>query len=71
MDIELQLAVERLHARYGHALDGDRLEDWPGFFTENGRYRIRRIYSGENWNPDLQAPLSAPGVKVSEPLVLV
>ena len=33
---------------------------------ENGRYRIRRIYTGENWNPNLQAPLSAPGVKVSE-----
>ncbi|OYV73298.1 MAG: hypothetical protein B7Z72_02820, partial [Gemmatimonadetes bacterium 21-71-4] len=30
----------------------------------NGRYRIRKIYSGENWNPDLRAPLSAPGVDV-------
>lgn len=38
--MELQLAVERLHARYAHALDDDRLEDWPGFFTEAGRYRI-------------------------------
>ena len=36
------------------------------FAIENGRYRIRRIYSGENWNPDLQAPLSAPGVQVAE-----
>jgi tricorn protease len=34
--------------------------------VEQGRYRIRRIYTGENWNPDLQAPLSAPGVHVSE-----
>lgn len=34
--------------------------------VENGRYRIRRIYSGENWNPELQAPLSAPGVQVAE-----
>jgi len=40
MEIELQLAVERLHAQYAHALDADRLEDWPNFFTENGRYRI-------------------------------
>ena len=32
--------VERLHARYAHALDDDRLEDWPNFFTENGVYRI-------------------------------
>ena len=40
MDVELQLAVERLHAQYTHALDADKLEDWPDFFTENGRYRI-------------------------------
>ena len=38
--MELQLAVEKLHARYAHALDADRLEDWPGFFTEDGTYRI-------------------------------
>jgi len=31
-----------------------------------GRYRIARIYTGENWNPDLQAPLSAPGIDVRE-----
>ncbi|HET9705592.1 MAG TPA: PDZ domain-containing protein, partial [Vicinamibacterales bacterium] len=36
------------------------------YSIENGRYRIRRIYTGENWNPELQAPLSAPGVQVSE-----
>lgn len=40
MDLELQLAVERLHARYAHAIDDGRLEDWPGFFTDDGRYRI-------------------------------
>ena len=33
-------AVESLHARYAHALDDDRLEDWPNFFTERGIYRI-------------------------------
>ncbi len=33
--------------------------------VENGRYRIATIYTGENWNPDLRAPLSAPGVNVS------
>ena len=40
MNVQLQLAVERLHARYAHALDADQLEDWPNFFTENGIYRI-------------------------------
>jgi tricorn protease len=28
----------------------------------DGRYRIARIYRGENWNPGLRAPLSAPGI---------
>src|SRR5262249_33383658 len=36
------------------------------YTVDHGRYRIRRIYSGENWNPDLHAPLSAPGVQVAE-----
>jgi 3-phenylpropionate/cinnamic acid dioxygenase small subunit len=40
VDLQVQLQVERLHARYCHALDEDRLEDWPNFFTEDGRYRI-------------------------------
>lgn len=31
---------------------------------ENGRYRFARVYSGENWNPQLRAPLTAPGVNV-------
>jgi len=33
---------------------------------ENGRYRFARIYSGENWNPQLHAPLTQPGVNVKE-----
>jgi tricorn protease len=31
---------------------------------ENGRYRFARVYNGENWNPDLRAPLTQPGVEV-------
>lgn len=31
---------------------------------ENNRYRIAHVYYGENWNPDLQAPLTQPGVNV-------
>src|SRR3982751_2565704 len=37
---EAKIAVEELHARYVHALDDGRLEDWPDFFTEDGVYRI-------------------------------
>ena len=34
------------------------------FEVANGRYRITRIYTGESWNPGLDAPLAAPGVDV-------
>jgi anthranilate 1,2-dioxygenase small subunit len=40
MELGLQQAVERLHARYAHVLDADELEQWPQFFSENGTYRI-------------------------------
>ncbi len=30
----------------------------------NGYYRIKKIYTGENWNPDLKSPLSGPGIDV-------
>jgi len=36
------------------------------YVIDQGRYRIKHIYTGENWNPDLRAPLSAPGIDVSE-----
>ncbi len=32
----------------------------------NGAYRINKIYTGENWNPDVRAPLSGPGIDVNE-----
>jgi 3-phenylpropionate/cinnamic acid dioxygenase small subunit len=57
--LSLQIAVERLHAQYVHALDSDKLEDWPGFFTEQGRYRIA---TAENEERGLPLPvLSAEG----------
>jgi tricorn protease len=34
------------------------------YAIENGRYRFARVYNGENWNPQLRAPLTAPGVNV-------
>jgi anthranilate 1,2-dioxygenase small subunit len=39
-DYEIRFRVENLHSRYAHALDADKLEDWPNFFTEDGIYRI-------------------------------
>ncbi|HKT30916.1 MAG TPA: PDZ domain-containing protein [Gammaproteobacteria bacterium] len=34
------------------------------YAVDHGHYRFSRIYSGENWNPQLQAPLTQPGVNV-------
>jgi tricorn protease len=34
------------------------------YTLENGRYRIAKVYDGENWNPGMQAPLTQPGVNV-------
>jgi tricorn protease len=30
----------------------------------HGRYRFKRIFSGQNWNPQLKAPLTQPGINV-------
>lgn len=52
---------------------GDRLESAktvPGgllgadYSVENGRYRFKKVYGGLNWNPQLRAPLTEPGVNV-------
>ena len=36
----LAARIARLNTAYAHAIDDDRLEDWPGFFTDDGLYRI-------------------------------
>lgn len=41
------------------------------FTLENNRYKIRRIYTTENWNPGLSGPLDAPGVNINEGQYLV
>ncbi len=62
-----QLTIGHMFIRGG---DMPETKSVPGgllgcdFSIENGRYRFARIYSGENWNPHLQAPLTRPGVNV-------
>ena len=34
------------------------------YSIENGHYRFAKIYDGENWNPQLRAPLTQPGVNI-------
>ena len=39
-DLALRLRMQDFYAEYAHTIDDDRLEDWPGLFTENGTYRV-------------------------------
>jgi 3-phenylpropionate/cinnamic acid dioxygenase small subunit len=50
MNIEIKLQVQDLNARYAQAIDDDKLEAWPDFFTEQGRYRVT---TAENFERDL------------------
>lgn len=45
-----RLELERLYTDYAHCLDGDKLERWPDFFTEDCAYRI---ISAENYEAGL------------------
>ena len=36
----LRSRIEALQTDYVHCIDDDRLEDWPDFFTADGRYRV-------------------------------
>jgi len=54
MDIELQRVVDGVDVAREEVLDDDRLEDWPGFFVEKGRYRIT---TAENYERGLPLPI--------------
>src|SRR5947199_1436981 len=51
MNIELQLKIQDLNARYVQAIDGNKLEAWPDFFTEDGRYRVTTAENVERGLP--------------------
>jgi 3-phenylpropionate/cinnamic acid dioxygenase small subunit len=40
VDVATTFKVQDFQARYVQALDDDRLEDWPNFFTEDCRYLV-------------------------------
>jgi len=64
-----ELTVGHLYVQGGDVPDPKRV---PGgllgadYAIENGRYRFAKIYDGENWNPQLRAPLTQPGVNVQQ-----
>ncbi len=35
------------------------------FEIANGRYRFKKIYTGESWNPQTRAPLAQPGMNIN------
>ena len=50
---QLHAEINRLNADYAAALDEKRFDDWPEFFTEDGRYQVQ---ARENF--DRKLPLS-------------
>jgi tricorn protease len=60
------------HSRVGGGDMGTSIERVGGgllgadYDVVNGRYRIKKIYSGQNWSTGLRAPLTEPGVNVKE-----
>jgi tricorn protease len=69
----IQWMCSELSVGHHRSGGGDRLErprTVPGgllgadFSVDNGRYRIKKVYGGLNWNPQLRSPLTEPGVNV-------
>jgi anthranilate 1,2-dioxygenase small subunit len=52
-DLALRLRIDALMADYIHCIDEDRLEEWPDFFTKDGKYWVT---SRENY--ELNLPVS-------------
>jgi tricorn protease len=69
----IQWMCSELSVGHHRTTPGDAYEEAPkvpggllGADVEvaNGRYRFRKVFGGLNWNPELRAPLSEPGVEV-------
>jgi tricorn protease len=58
------------HHRVGGGENPETPPSVPGgllgadYEVADGRYRFRKVYGGLNWNPQLRAPLTEPGVSV-------
>ena len=62
-----ELTVGHLYVQGGDILDPKHVGGGllgADYKIENGRYRFARVFNGENWNPNLRAPLTQPGVNV-------
>ena len=62
-----ELTVGHLYVQGGDIPDPKRVAGGllgADYKIENGRYRFAKVFNGENWNPQLRAPLTQPGVNV-------
>ena len=62
-----ELTASHLNVGGGSAPDVKRVRGGllgADYRIENGRYRFAHVFTGENWNPQLRAPLTQPGVNV-------
>ncbi len=67
MEMLGELSVGHLYVRGGATPEIKRVAGGllgADYKIENGRYRFAKVYDGENWNPELRAPLTQPGVNV-------
>ncbi len=82
LDRLFQWMLSELAVGHSYTMPGPRLQqptNVPGgllgadFEIHEGRFRFKKIFGGLNWNPELRAPLTAPGVnvKVGEYLLAV
>ncbi|MEM8996565.1 MAG: PDZ domain-containing protein [Acidobacteriota bacterium] len=73
LNLVIQWLCSELAVGHHRVVGGDRRDDVeriPGgllgadFSLEEGRYRFAKVFGGLNWNTDLRAPLTEPGVSV-------
>jgi len=51
MTYEPLFQIEQLNARYAEVIDAGRLEEWPDFFDESGRYTVTTAENFERGLP--------------------
>ncbi len=74
LDRLFQWMLSELAVGHSYTMPGPRMTQptsVPGgllgadYELHEGRYRFKKIFGGLNWNPELRAPLTAPGVNVN------
>ncbi len=73
LDRVLRWMLSELAVGHSYLTPGERTQEAkavPGgllgadYEIANGHYRFKKVYGGLNWDPELRAPLTAPGVDV-------